>query len=458
MQEKKKFNPSIAFQFTFSFIIVALIGSFLLALPIFQQAGLNEPYLAHLLTAVSLVCVSGMAALPIAASYNLAGQIIALALIQIGGLGVITIINYAMHTARRKLSLKNQYLIQQSFARDTNEDFSSFLTTIYRYTFAIELLGALILSLDFIPRYGFFPGIFHALFISVSAFTNSGFHNLNTTGSLEAFYDNPLVLLTVAGLVIVGGLGFPVIFELKQLVYDTLKEKPFTPRIHFRKISLHSRLVLQTTSVLLVSGTVTTLIAEYFNPDILDGESLALHLLNAFFQSANTRTAGYTTLTYESLQPVTKFLSMVLTIIGGAPGGTAGGIKVTTFAVILLMVRAELKSYSHVTYHKRVIPNRTLRQAVLILVFFLILLLGGYTILLMLHPNLNALDVLFEVCNALGSAGISLNLTAQLSLAGKIILIILMIGGRVGATTLLVSVLQRKDREIKYAPGHIYLG
>lgn len=444
-------------QFSLSFILLALVGSVVLSIPLLHQSGVQATYFDHFLTSVSLVSVSGMAALPVGTTYNFWGQVICLILIQIGGLGVVTLINFGLYTMHRRISLRDQYMIQEVFSRDTNEDFTSFLGSIYSFTLAAELIGSLFLMIDFVPRYGWARGMFNAFFIAVSSFSNSGFDNLGNT-SLIAFNNNPLVLLTVSALIILGGIGFIVWFELKERIGEYMASRPRNLRLTLSRLSIHTRIVLITTIGLLILGTVTTFLCEVNNPRSMVQMTNGQQFLNSFFKSVNTRTAGYVAIDYQALLPVTKFLSMVYTIIGGAPGGTAGGIKVTSFAMMLLLIRAELKGYNEVVVFHRTIPIQLIKKATMIVLFFIFLLLMGYSLLLLTHPHLNGLDLLFEAVNAIGTSGISLNTTQLLHPIGKIILVVLMLAGRIGPITLILGLFKRTDQHIHYADTTIHLG
>lgn len=448
---------STSLQLTLSFVLVAFIGSLLLSMPIFHQPSTDASYFDHLMTAISLVCVSGMAALPMAETYNIAGQIIALTLIQIGGLGVITILNVGIYYLNRRLSLQDQYLLQQSLSLDTNKNLIDFLFSIYKFTLAFELLGTAIIMMDFVPRFGLARGFFNALFLSISSFTNSGFHNMYTD-SLEGFYNNPLILFTVSFLVIAGGLGFSVWFELGSRMKRYLMSHPRSLRLAFQHVSVHTRLVLIFSAGILALGTALFIFSEWSNPDTIGKMPPHLKIMNAFFNTVNTRTAGYTSVDYYQMNPFTKLSSMVQTMIGGAPGGTAGGIKVTSFAILFLLFRAEIGSYTKVTVLKRVIPSRLVKQAVIIVLFFASLLFVGYGIILMIHPQIDSLDLLFETANALGSAGITFDMIDYMNPIGVVVMVILMIAGRVGPITLLLGILQKKNKEVNYAETNIFLG
>ncbi|UUX33247.1 potassium transporter TrkG [Fundicoccus culcitae] len=321
----------------------------------------------------------------------------------------------------------------------------------------IELIGALVIMIDFIPRFGLSQGAFNAVFLAVSAFCNSGFDNFGNN-SLQDFSGNYLISLTVSALVIAGGLGFSVWFELIDRFTHFIKDRPRSLKVSFHTTSYNTRLILLMTAILLVFGTLIIWMAESQNEATISGLSIPQQLLTSFFQSANSRTAGYTTIQYEHTLPITRFIYMIFTVIGGAPGGTAGGIKVTTFAILILMIRAELNSYSKVVFKKRVIPTRLVRQAVLIALYFLFFLVIGYALLIITHPYLNALDLMFESVSAIGSSGISIILTDRLSFFGRIILVIMMFAGRIGPSTMLVAILQRKNKEISYVDTNIQLG
>lgn len=448
---------SIPFIITLSFVVVAFVGSLLLSAPFSTRPQVTASYFDHFITAVSLVCVSGMAALPIGETYNSFGQVIALILIQMGGLGVITIINTGLFYLNQELSLKNQYLIQASLNRTTNSNLYDFLLSIYSLTFVAEGLGTLIIMTHYVPQYGWGRGTFNSLFLSVSAFTNSGFANIGSA-TLQTFADSPLIMLTVALLIIMGGLGFSVWFELINRCKSLFTQRPFSPRIAFNQLSPHTRLVLTVTGILLVGASFLIWLVEHQNPQTLANLPLGRQVLESFFKSAATRSAGYSTFSYAKSQPFTRFLYMLLATIGGAPGGTAGGLKVTTVAILFLLFRAELKSYTQVIYHKHIIPNRLVRQAVMITIFFFFTALVGYALLLLTNSHLNSVDLMFETFSAMGTLGVSLDVTEQLNLFGRMIILLLTLAGRVGPITILLAVLQKKDKEVHYAETTLLIG
>lgn len=457
LEKIKPQNWSTSFRLVISFILFGFAGSLVLSLPMMTNPEVDVSYFDHLLTAISLVCVSGMAALPIGETYTIWGQIVALIMIQVGGLGVITIVNTGLYYLHRRIPLKDQYMLQAALNRDTNADFIGFLFSIYRFTLTFELAAAAVIMIDFWPRYGFFQGGFNAMFLSVAAFTNSGLDNVGVN-DMQAFARNPLILVTLAILIIAGGLGFSVWFELRARTNHFLRNRPKNLKLAFRNLSTHTRLVLQATTFLLVLGTLLIWISERNNPATIGSAPFGEQVLASFFKSASTRTAGYATFRYQDTQPFTKFIYMVLTIIGGAPGGTAGGIKVTTVAILYFLFRSELKSYPEVVYNKRIFPSSLVRQSVMVSLFFVVIASLGYSILLLTHPHLNSIDLLFETVSSLGTLGVSLDVTEKLNVVGRIVIMILTIAGRVGPITLLLAILQRKSPEIHYAKTSVLIG
>ena len=442
---------------TFSFLIVIILGSFLLSLPISVRTGVHLPYLDHLFTAVSMVCVTGLTVISVQETYTWFGQIISMILIQVGGLGLVTLISMSLYFLKRKLSLKDQSTLLMALNRNSNDDYLHFLQTAYRYTFWVELISACILMTDFIPRYGVMKGIFNAIFISISAFCNAGFDNLGNS-SLQGFVLNPTVNFTVAFLIIFGGIGFSVVFELKDRFSKFIYSRPRVWRLTFKKLSSHTRLVLISTALLLLIGTIIPWLSELHHNTTIGQYSLTEQLMISFFQSTAFRTAGFATIDYSQTHPFTNLVYMVLMVIGGAPGGTAGGIKVTTAAIMFLLFRSELKGHDKITFRKRVIPSQLVKQAMTIILFFFTMVIFGYSLLLLTHPQLNAFDLLFETISALATVGSTMGVTPLLTTPGKLIIIALMFIGRVGPFTVFLSIIQRGRKEIYYAETDILIG
>ncbi|SDI71990.1 TrkH family potassium uptake protein [Dolosicoccus paucivorans] len=444
-------------QVTLSFVAVILVGSLLLAIPAFHQPTAQVSYLDHLFTAVSMVCVTGLTVLSVQDTYNVWGQIVGVILMQIGGLGLITIITASLFYFHRRLSLKSQYIFREAMNRNTHRDFKRFLSSVYAVTFVIEGVAAVILATQLIPLYGIKQGIGSSIFLAVSAFCNAGFDNLGST-SIQRFLTNDVINYTIALLIFAGGLGFSVWFELGNLIKKWFEDRPHTFKLIFNRISPHSRIVLRTTFILLALGTSITLMSEFNNPETIGSLNLWEKFTASFFQSVAFRTAGFSTLDYTKTTPFTNFIYMVQMIIGGAPGGTAGGMKVTTVALIALLFRSELLGYSQVAFHNRSFPIHLVRQALTILVYFLAVSIVGYSFLLFTQTHLDPFALLFETISAIGTVGSTMNVTGELTQSGRWIIMALMFLGRVGPLTVLISIARKKTKKIYSAPTEILLG
>ncbi|WP_241152368.1 TrkH family potassium uptake protein [Vaginisenegalia massiliensis] len=443
---------------TLSFVFIIFFGGFLLSLPISHRTTAPPTvFLDHLFTAVSMICVTGLTVLDVGAVYNNLGQIICIALMQIGGLGLITIISASMYYLNKKMSLKDQYFLQEALNRGTNDDFISFLMSVYKFTFSVEAIFACILMIDFIPRWGLGRGMFNSIFVAVSAFCNAGFDNFGST-SLQKFIGNPIVNFVVTSLIICGGLGFSVWFELRQKTKEYLSSKPRILRLTFRNLSVHTRLAITATVVVLTLGTTIGWLVEHNNPNTIGNLPLWQQWMASYFQAVTMRTAGFATINYENSHPFSNLMYIFQMIIGGAPGGTAGGIKVTTAAMLFLLFISELKGYSQVVYHKRTLPSYLLKQAMTITLFFLSALMVGFSLLLLTEPNPDPFKIMFEAVSAICTVGVSMNYTGQLTTWGRIIIMSMMFIGRVGPITVLISIIsQRKKYEVRYADAEVLL-
>ncbi|HIC0352936.1 TPA: TrkH family potassium uptake protein [Streptococcus agalactiae] len=449
---------SVARKLSISFIAVILLGSILLSLPIFQYA--NAPkthYIDHLFTTVSMVCVTGLSVFPISKVYNCWGQIVAILLMQTGGLGLVTLMSLSYYTLRRKMSLNDQTLLQSAITYNSSTDLKKYLYMIFKVTLTLEVLAASILAIDFIPRFGLGHGIFNSIFLAVSAFCNAGFDNLGAT-SLAQFKLNPLVNIIVCFLIISGGLGFAVWKDLIEATIQTSHKGPKLIKTFPKRLSNHSKLVLKTTTIILLTGTLLSWLLEFGNFRTIANLSLPKQLMVSFFQTVTMRTAGFSTIDYTQTDFATNLVYIIQMLIGGAPGGTAGGFKVTVIAILLLLFKAELSGQSQVTFHYRTIPSSIIKQTLSILTFFFIILISGYLLLLELNPHIDPFSLFFEASSALATVGVTMNTTNQLTLGGRIVIMFLMFIGRVGPITVLLSILQKKEKEIHYAETEIILG
>lgn len=436
----------------FSFALVILVGSILLSLPLVQLASSKATYMDHLFTTVSMVCVTGLFTQSVASTYNGWGQLICMLLIQIGGLGILTFIGLFFIEKRRKLGYKNRQTLRDSFSFSNNKSLSRFVRSIFMTTFIIEVLGALLLMIRFIPRFGWGHGIFNAIFVSISAFCNAGFDNFGGD-SMMSFQTDWLVNLTLSTLIITGGLGFMVWFDLAT------KAKNQSGR---KTLRFHTKVVLWLTAAILILGTLTSLLTEFNNPATIGSLPFGDKVLVSFFQTVSMRTAGFASLDYTRAHPVTLFVYILQMFLGGAPGGTAGGMKITTFLVLLLLARKELLGLPHTNLGKRTIsPELVQRSFGAAVIFQLTFLLGLFGIGLVTPTGQRFIYLAFEVASALGTVGVSANVTSTLNGAGLSIIMALMFIGRIGPLTLMVSLNQyqaKKADTLQYVKADLIVG
>ena len=434
-----------------SFAGVILIGSLLLSLPFVQTNGSQATYFDHLFTTVSMVCVTGLFTQPVATTYNVWGQLICMLLIQIGGLGLMTFIGVFYIQGKQKLSLRSRETIQESFSYGETRSLKAFMRSIFLTTFLVEGLGAFLLSFRFIPEFGWGRGIFTSIFLAISAFCNAGFDNFGSS-SLVAFQTDPLINLVIAGLIITGGLGFMVWFDLATQ-FDKNKK---------RRLRFHTKLVLFLTAGILLFGTVSTLFTEWHNPGTIGNLSVPEKVLVSFFQTVSMRTAGFASIDYTQARPVTLFIYILQMFLGGAPGGTAGGLKITTFFVLLVFARSELLGLPHTNVAQRTIETRIVQKSFSVFIIFLMTFLLGLMLLgITAEGTPQFIYLMFETISSLATVGVTANLTPELGKLALSIVMVLMFIGRIGPLTLLVSLADyqpdKKDL-IQYMKADISIG
>ncbi|CRH91803.1 Ktr system potassium uptake protein B [Chlamydia trachomatis] len=427
-----------------SFLGVILTGSLLLTLPISQQATSQAHYWDNLFTTVSMVCVTGLFTVPVAATYTTFGQIICMMLMQIGGLSLISFIGLFSLQARRKLSFINIATLQESLSRNDTRNFKQFIFSVFQFTFAVELLGALLLSLHFVPKFGLAKGIFTSIFLAISAFCNAGFDNMGAN-SLIDYATVPIVNLVIAALIIMGGLGFSVWFDLQTHL---------TKQRHCRKLAFHTKVIVMLTAFILFVGTTLSLLIEYNNPSTIGNLSFGHKVIASFFQTVTMRTAGFATIDYTKAHPVTLLLYIFQMFLGGAPGGTAGGLKITTFLALVLFARSEILGLTHTNFMGRTIDTVTIRKTVALFSVFLMTFILGLFAISVTDPQKPLLFLIFEVMSALATVGVTANLTPTLTHASQFIIMALMFFGRIGPMSILMSISNRKssrEDNIQYA-------
>ncbi len=438
------------------FALVIFVGSLILTLPICSADGTVTPYIDALFTATTSVCVTGLVTVSTAFHWSTFGQFVILVLIQFGGLGVVAVLIFIMQALGRKIGMRNRILIQQSYGLDSIQGTVRFLKRIIRGVLIVEFLGFLCYLPVLVKEFG--PsGIWKALFLSISAFCNAGMDLLGDS-SLANYVGNYWINLVTIVLIVLGGLGFIVWWEIIDVLKNwILRKKPLRQLLH--KMSLHAKIVLMMTFVLLISGTVLVFIFEYKNPQTLGPLSLPQKLMAAFFQSVTTRTAGFLTISQSGLTDASSLFCMLLMFIGGSPAGTAGGIKTVTVAMILFAILTEAKGNNEIVVYKRTIAADNVRKAVTIFTYSFVIWIF-MTMILCAVENIDFMKACYETISAIGTVGLSKDLTATLHISGKLVIICLMFAGRIGPVTIATAFLTKgkaKD-QIHYADENILLG
>ena len=454
------FQQSIPKRIAASFAIVILVGSLLLNLPISQLETSQATYFDHLFTTVSMVCVTGLFTQPVASTYNSFGQIICMFLMQIGGLGLMSMIAFFFFDSGKKLSLTDRLALQDSLNRDDTKNFKDYLRTIFKYTFIIEGIAAILFMIRFIPMLGVGKGIFTSIFFAISAFCNAGFDNLGSN-SLIDYATDPLLAFVISALIILGGIGFAVWFDVKNSIScyrSSLKNKYH--KMFYKRLHYHTKVVILLTLGILLTGTFLTLITEWHNPDTIGNLNFGQKLLVSFFQTVTMRTAGFASIDYTKANPSTLLLYCIQMFIGGSPGGTAGGVKTTTVLVVLLFIRSEIYEKKSINFRHHTIPYEMARKSLMIFIIFTVLTLSSVFLLSITDPQAPLLYTLFETISAMCTVGVTANLTPTLSMLGQIIIMTLMFIGRIGPLTVLLSFSNRKKQDslIKYAKAPLLIG
>ena len=432
MIKKRKFTPSTTQIILLSFLATILIGSGLLALPISSANGEAVPYLDALFTATTSTCVTGLVTLPTVSTWSAFGQIVILLLIQIGGLGIITIMSGLMILLNRKMGIGDRLLIQDAFNLNTMSGLAQFVKNVLFGTIIIEGAGAVLYMLVFVPEFGA-KGIWISVFNSVSAFCNAGI-DIIAENSLCNYATNPVVNVVTSALIILGGLGYIVWWDVLRVARS---RSPKNRKI-FRHLTLHSKIAITVTATLVFVGAILIFIFEYNNPLTIGEMSLFDKIQVSFFQSVTTRTAGFASVPQENLTNASAAVSIILMIIGGSPVGTAGGMKTVTIAVLLCSAFATIRNKNSATLFGRRISEESVKKAVAVTVTFLTIC-SVSTVLLMATSNATALDSIYETVSATATVGLSRNLTATLNEFGKLIIIVTMYFGRVGPISLAVA-------------------
>lgn len=423
-----------------SFLAAIMLGSVLLALPISSRSGEPVPYLDALFTATTSTCVTGLVTLPTVSTWSAFGQIVILLLIQTGGLGVITIMSGIMLLFNRKMGIGDRLLIHDAFNLNTMSGLIKFVKNVLFGTLIIEGIGALLYMLVFVPEFGA-RGIWVSVFNSVSAFCNAGI-DIIAENSLCDYAADPMVNIITSLLVILGGLGYIVWWDVLRVI----KGRTAANKRIFRHLTLHSKIVLTVTAGLIFVGALLIFIFEYDNPLTIGKMPLIDKIQTALFQSVTTRTAGFASVPQENLTNASAAVSLILMVIGGSPVGTAGGIKTVTFAVLLCSTFATVSNKNSITLLGRRIPEASVKKAVAVVMTFMIICAAS-AVLLMASSEADALDAVYEAVSATATVGLSRNLTPSLNTAGKLIITATMYFGRVGPISLAVALGSKNESQ-----------
>ncbi|MBC2576011.1 TrkH family potassium uptake protein [Peptostreptococcus canis] len=457
MDSRKKIRKSILYKFTpgqimvIGFSSVILMGTLLLMMPFSSNSGEVTNFLDSLFTATSAVCVTGLVVVDTSIYWSTIGKAIIAILIQVGGLGFMSITAWIALILGRKINLRERVLIKEAMNQNQISGSVKLVKNVLWMTFTIEMIGAILLSTVFIPRFGVINGIGYSLFHSISAFCNAGFDLMGSHygefSSMAAFYNNPIIVFTLSTLVILGGIGYPVMINV------------ITAR-KFRKISLNSKLVIITTAILLILGTLVIFWGEYNNTESLANMNNWDKFMVSFFQSMTTRTAGFGTIDFNLFRSNTLFILIVLMFIGASPASTGGGIKTTTVAVIFMAVRALIKNEDEISVFRKKLDINIFRKALGVFTIGLfVFIVGTYLITITQGEKFGLMQSAFEVSSAYSTVGLSMAGSYNLNSVGRVIISLLMFAGRVGSLTVFtIFIGDVKTNKIKYPEEKVLIG
>lgn len=423
------------------FLLLILLGAGLLCLPIASKSGEATPFLTSLFTATSATCVTGLILVDTYLHWSLFGQLVIITLIQIGGLGFMTLMTAFSVALHRTISLRERTLLKENFNVPEIGGMVRLTKRIVCGTFLVEGVGAVILSACLIPKFGIARGVYTGTFLSISAFCNAGFDLLGSEGafgSLASMGENPLFLITIALLILIGGIGF-IVWD------DVLKH-----RHRFRQYRLHSKIALAVTIGLTAVGTLLFFVLERHATGA--GMSVSKQVLHAFFDSVTPRTAGFNAVDTAALTPASQLLSVLLMMVGGSPGSTAGGMKTVTVAVLLIGVFSNLRRRSGYNVFGKRLPKETLVNALSVVGIYLTLVVTGIFLVCAVQPELSFMDVVFECVSATSTVGMSTGITRDLTAFSRCVMILLMFSGRIGSLSFAMVFMQKKKQEIALSP------
>jgi len=440
MNKRLHFKLSTTQSVMLSFILAILVGSILLALPVSTVDGKAISYIDALFTATTSVCVTGLVTVPTVSTWSVFGQVVILILIQMGGLGIITIMSGLMISFHKKMGIGDRMLIQDAFNLNTLSGLVKFIKNVLIGTFIVEGIGALLYMTVFVPEYGA-KGVWISVFNSISAFCNAGI-DIISEDSLCAYALNPMINITTCLLIVLGGIGYVVWWDLLRALKKMKQQKWKC----FNGLTLHSKIALSVTGVLIMAGTLLFFVFEYKNPLTIGEYSVLDKLQAALFQSVTTRTAGFATIPQQNLTNASAIVSLLFMFIGGSPVGTAGGIKTVTMMVLIASAFATITNKEEVVLFHRTISKQTINKAVAVVSISFFVMFSS-TVLLAAVTDADALDIVYETVSATATVGLTRNMTPVLNLWGKMIIIITMYLGRVGPISLLIAFNTKREKK-----------
>ena len=438
------------------FLGIIFIGAILLMLPFATVSGEETSFLTALFTSTTCVSVTGLVVVPTFSHWTLFGKIVILLLIQLGGLGIIAVSSIVILILGRRFSLKGRLMIMDSFDLNTLDGLVRFMISVLKGTFAVEIIGALLYMIRFIPEFGAAKGIFMSVFTSVSAFCNAGL-DITWSDSMVSCASDPLVLTVTMLLIVTGGLGFIVWFDMASSAGALVRRKG-KDRGRISRLSEHSKLVLVLTFALILSGAVFIFLLEKDNPATLGNMSTGDKILNSLFQSVTFRTAGFASVPQSGLTEASSLLGCILMFTGGSPMGTAGGVKTVTVFVLLLTSLAYIRHGHDTVVFSRRFSEDLVRKAIAIFTVNLLFTLG-FTILLTATNPVSLTDGLYETTSAVATVGLSRDITSSLNGIGRIIIIAAMYLGRIGPISIaLFFTGKSRNRDVEPAKGNFFVG
>lgn len=442
IENKRKLSPVQVL--AIGFAIVIFVGAILLSLPMSSREGIRTPFIDCIFTSTSAVCVTGLTTLNTAQHWTYFGTTVIICLIQIGGLGFMSFATLFALILGKRITLKERLIMQEAMNSFSLQGLVRLAKYILIFTFSVEGAGALLMSTKFIPEYGFLKGTYFSIFHSISAFCNAGF---DLTGdSLVPYYSNPVIVITISALIIIGGLGFSVWAEIYN--FKGLK-----------KLSLHAKLVISVSSILVVGGWILMFLFEMNNPGTMKGFTFNNKLLSSFFASVTPRTAGFYSMSTSDMTPAGIGLTIILMFIGGSPGSTAGGIKTATAGLLIMTVVSAIRGREDTVIFDRSLGKDLVYRAFVITTIAFSVVVVSSMILSVTEPGATLEYIVYETTSAFATVGLTLGLTPELSLIGKIVIALTMYIGRVGPLTLVLALAKKKKGvSIKYPEGKILVG